>query len=69
VLAGGPLSPTIREQVIEDTLLGVPAAKRAWTECNMIEDISAGLPAVTIPVMVAIGDRDQPLCRCSASSV
>jgi 3-oxoadipate enol-lactonase len=39
VLAGGPLSPTIREQVIEDTLLGVPAAKRAWTECNMIEDI------------------------------
>jgi hypothetical protein len=23
------------------------------------EDISAGLPAVTIPVMVAIGDRDQ----------
>jgi hypothetical protein len=40
VLAGGPLSPTIGEQVIEDTLLGVPAAKRAWTEC-IITGISA----------------------------
>jgi len=28
VLAGGPLSPRLREQVIEDTLRGAPAAKR-----------------------------------------
>jgi hypothetical protein len=59
VLAGGPLSPKLREQVIEDTLRGAPAAKRAWTERNMIEDVSAGLPAVTVPVTVVIGDRDQ----------
>jgi pimeloyl-ACP methyl ester carboxylesterase len=58
-LAGGPLSPKHREQVIEDTLRGAPAAKRAWTEHNMIEDVSAGLPAVTLPVMVVIGDLDQ----------
>src|SRR6516162_7783259 len=32
VLAGGPLLPKLREQVIEDTLRGAPAAKRAWTE-------------------------------------
>ena len=25
----------------------------------MIEDVSAGLPAVTVPVTVVIGDRDQ----------
>jgi pimeloyl-ACP methyl ester carboxylesterase len=59
VLAGGPLSPQLREQVIEDTLRGAPAAKRAWTERNMIEDITAGLDAVTVPVTVVIGDRDQ----------
>jgi pimeloyl-ACP methyl ester carboxylesterase len=36
VLAGGPLSPELRDQVIEDMLRGAPAAKRAWTERNMI---------------------------------
>jgi pimeloyl-ACP methyl ester carboxylesterase len=59
VLAGGPLSPERREQVIEDTLRGAPAAKRAWTERNMMEDVSAGLTAVSVPVIVVIGDRDQ----------
>jgi 3-oxoadipate enol-lactonase len=59
VLAGGPLSSKLREQVIEDTLRGTSGAKRAWTERNMIEDVSAGLAAVTVPVTVVIGDRDQ----------
>jgi pimeloyl-ACP methyl ester carboxylesterase len=59
VLAGGPLSPEFCEQVIEDTLRGAADAKRAWTESGMIEDISAGLDAVTVPVAVVIGDRDQ----------
>jgi pimeloyl-ACP methyl ester carboxylesterase len=58
-LAGGPLSSELREQVIEDTLRGAPGAKRAWTESNMIEDVSAGLSAVTVPVTVIVGDRDQ----------
>ena len=59
VLIGQSLSPELREQVIEDTLRGAPAAKRAWTDSSMIEDVSRGLGAVTIPVMVAVGDRDQ----------
>jgi pimeloyl-ACP methyl ester carboxylesterase len=59
VLAGRSLSSTLREQIIEDTLRGAPGAKRAWTERNMIEDVSAGLAAVTVPVVVVIGDRDQ----------
>ena len=59
VLAGRSLSPALREQVIEDTLRGKPDAKRAWTESNMIEDVSTGLEAVTAPVRVVIGDRDQ----------
>ena len=59
VLAGGPLSLELREQVIADTLRGADRAKRAWTERGMIEDVSAGLAAVTVPVTVAIGDLDQ----------
>jgi len=59
VLGGESLSSELREQVIEDTLRGAPAAKRAWTERNMIEDVSAGLSEVTVPVTVVIGDRDQ----------
>ena len=59
VLAGRALTPKHREQLIEDTLRGVPDAKRAWTERNMIEDISDGMSAITVPVTVVIGDRDQ----------
>ena len=59
VLAGRPLPPEQQERVIEDTLRGAPGAKRAWTESGMIEDVSAGLDAVTLPVTVVIGNRDQ----------
>ncbi len=59
LLAGGALSPELREQVIEDTLRGAATAKRAWTDSGMIEDVSAGLDAVAIPVMVVVGDLDQ----------
>lgn len=63
VLAGGPLSPELREQVIEDTLRGTAGAKRAWTERGMIEDVSAGLDVVAVPVIVVIGDRDRSSTR------
>jgi pimeloyl-ACP methyl ester carboxylesterase len=59
VLARKRLSSELRERVIEDTLRGVADAKRAWTESGMIEDVSGGLDAVTVPVTVVIGDRDQ----------
>lgn len=59
VLAGSPLSDELHERVIEDTLQGAAGAKRAWTESGMIEDVSAGLDAATVPVTVVIGDRDR----------
>jgi pimeloyl-ACP methyl ester carboxylesterase len=59
VLAGSPLSDVSRERVIEDTLRGAPGAKREWTERGMIEDVSTGLEAVTVPTIVVIGDRDR----------
>ncbi|HEV7999655.1 MAG TPA: alpha/beta hydrolase [Planctomycetaceae bacterium] len=58
VLVGAPLSDELREQVIEDTLQGAPEAKRAWTEHGMIEDVSADLDAVTVPVTILVGSRD-----------
>jgi 3-oxoadipate enol-lactonase len=59
VLAGTPLSDELREQVIEDTLHGAPEAKRAWTDRGMIEDVSAGLDRVTVPVSILVGSRDR----------
>ena len=59
VLSASPLPESLREQVIADTLAGHPDAKRSWTEAGMVEDISAGLDAVTIPIEVVVGDRDQ----------
>jgi pimeloyl-ACP methyl ester carboxylesterase len=59
VLGGESLSSELREQVIDDTLRGAPGAKRAWTECGMIQDVAAGLDAVKLPVIVVVGDRDQ----------
>jgi 3-oxoadipate enol-lactonase len=38
---------------------GAPEAKSAWTERGMIEDVTAGLGAVKLPVIVVVGDRDQ----------
>ena len=59
VLAGTPLSVELREQVVEDTLRGTPEAKRVWTDRGMIEDVSAGLSVVTIPVSILVGSRDR----------
>ena len=59
VLTASPLPEALREQVIADTLAGHPDAKRAWTEAGMLEDVSAGLDKVSIPVQVVVGDRDQ----------
>lgn len=59
VLAGSPLPHALHEQVIADTLRGEAEAKRAWPDRGMIEDVSAGLRGVTLPVNVLIGERDQ----------
>jgi pimeloyl-ACP methyl ester carboxylesterase len=59
VLAGAPLADDLREQVIEDTLRGAAEAKWVWTARGMIEDVSAGLGAVSIPVSIIVGSRDR----------
>ncbi len=59
VLAGSPLPDALREQVVADTLAGHPEAKRAWPDAGMIEDVSAGLRQVAVPVEILVGDRDR----------
>jgi predicted SnoaL-like aldol condensation-catalyzing enzyme/surfactin synthase thioesterase subunit len=59
ILSGSVLPDPLREQVIEDTLSGQLAAKRAWTQSNMLADVSPGLEAVRTPVTVVVGDRDR----------
>jgi pimeloyl-ACP methyl ester carboxylesterase len=46
-------APTRRDVIKQD--IGVVA----WTERGMIEDVSPGLAAVTVPVTVVVGHRDQ----------
>jgi hypothetical protein len=45
------------------TLRGASGARRAWTENGMIEDVSAGLDAVTAPVTVVIGESMKQRCE------
>ena len=47
-----------REQVIEDTLGGAAAAKRAWTETGMIANISAEAARIAVPVHIIVGSAD-----------
>jgi pimeloyl-ACP methyl ester carboxylesterase len=59
VLTVNPLPQPLREQVITDTLRGTPGAKLTWTELGMTEDISVTSRAITVPVLVVVGDGDQ----------
>jgi len=53
-----PDSKTI-EQLIEDSLSGVPKAKLAWPTIGMSEDISAEVPKIAVPTLVLAGELDR----------
>jgi pimeloyl-ACP methyl ester carboxylesterase len=48
-----------REQIIADTLRGAPAAKRAWPEDGMVQDISDRVATIRVPLHVVAGGDDQ----------
>lgn len=68
VLTANRLDPALREQVIADSLRGAPAAKVAWPNAIMREDIVADVARIDVPVAVIAGARDQvdPLVRLQA---
>ncbi len=52
------LPDAFREQIIEDTLRGSPAAKRAWPLEGMIADIRDEASKITVPVHIIAGGDD-----------
>ena len=59
VLTAVPLPEQIRQRIIEDTLKGGMAAKHAWPEKGMLEDISGAVPDINVPTLVLAGENDQ----------
>ena len=59
VLTAGPLPHTLRSQVVEDSLRGAPAAKRAWPHGAMAEDITDRARRIDVPVTVVSGELDR----------
>jgi pimeloyl-ACP methyl ester carboxylesterase len=59
VLTAKPLAPELREQVIADSLRGAAQAKAAWPNAAMLEDITANVASIDVPVLVIAGERDQ----------
>lgn len=59
VLTAVSLPDQIREQIIEDTLKGGVAAKYAWPEKGMLEDISSAVHDICVPSLVLAGENDQ----------
>lgn len=59
VLAGRPLPPALRAQVLEDSVSGSDAAKSAWPLHAISEDVSADLARIDVPVLVIGGEADK----------
>jgi uncharacterized protein (TIGR02246 family) len=59
VLAARPLAPTLRQQVIADTLTGASVAKAAWIDHAIAEDVSGGLAQIDVPILVVGGEKDR----------
>jgi len=59
MLAGKPLSPVMRQQVIEDSLRGAPEAVAAWPNSTSYEDITKEVSAINVPTLVVAGEIDR----------
>jgi 3-oxoadipate enol-lactonase len=59
VLSAGPLPLALRSQVVEDSLRGAHAAKRAWPHGAMAQDITARARRIAVPVTVVSGELDR----------
>lgn len=59
VLRYASLSDELREQVIEDSLAGASQAKHDWPAHTVVEDVSADLERINVPVLVVAGEHDR----------
>ena len=51
--------PEVVQQIIEDSLSGVPEAKLAWPTSAILEDISSEVPKIAVPTLVIAGEQDR----------
>ncbi len=51
--------PHIVEQIVEDSLSGVPEAKLAWPTSGMLEDLSSEASRIAVPTLVLAGEQDR----------
>ncbi|MEU6672321.1 alpha/beta hydrolase [Streptomyces sp. NPDC046727] len=59
MLTHGGLTPELRRQVVEDSLRGGDQARLAWPRQGLTEDVSAGVGAIEVPVLVLAGSHDK----------
>lgn len=59
MLTARTLSGEDRELAIADSLGGAPAAKAAWPRATSLEDISATVSEIAVPVLVIAGELDR----------
>ena len=52
-------SPTIVQQIVEDSMSGSREATLAWPTASILEDISAEIYKIDVPTLVIAGELDQ----------
>jgi pimeloyl-ACP methyl ester carboxylesterase len=58
-LSAHTLESDVVEQIVEDSLSGVPEAKLAWPTSAILEDISSNTLQITVPTLVLAGEQDR----------
>ncbi|MES4908654.1 MULTISPECIES: alpha/beta hydrolase [unclassified Streptomyces] len=59
MLTNRKLTAELRQQVLEDSLLGASEARLAWPYQGMLQNVAAGVGAISVPVLVLAGSRDK----------
>ncbi|MFJ6893898.1 alpha/beta fold hydrolase [Streptomyces hokutonensis] len=59
MMTRGGLTPELRRQVVEDSMRGGEQARLAWSRQGMVQDVSAGVSAIEVPVLVLAGSHDK----------
>src|SRR5258708_17924786 len=53
------LPAEVRKQIVDDSLRAGDEARLAWPKYGLVQDVSAGLSDVDIPVLVLAGNHDK----------
>jgi pimeloyl-ACP methyl ester carboxylesterase len=59
MLTHSALTAELRRQVVQDSLRGGEQARLAWPRQGMVRDLSAGVAAIDVPVLVLGGSHDK----------